>query len=237
MSMVTLNEAIRYPTHRDEWYRTIIIGGVLSIFSFLIIPILIVYGYLIRVIRARLDGKTTPPVFDEWAELLVDGVKMAIIGIVYLLIPALVAGLTIGGALLAFFTGTETGAAAGMLGLAGGFFLSSILAIIFGYVAVAAIVNFARTADIGAAFDFGTLKPILFHSDYAIAWLTAVVVMIVAGIIGGIISVIPILGFIIAAFVYFYAQVVAAGIWADGFDDAHKAVGPKGEVLGEESTA
>lgn len=232
--MSTINESIRYPMERDEWYKTIIIGGILSLFSFLIIPILLVYGFIIRVIQSRLAGQRQPPEFGDWATLLVDGVKVAIIGFVYLLIPLIVAAFTIGGALMSIATGTEAGAAVGLAGLFGGFLLSSLLVLIFGYIAVAAIVNFARTEQFGDAFDFGTIKQVIFHSDYAIAWLTAVVVLIVAGIVAGMLNIIPILGWVVAAFVYFYAQIVAAGIWADGFEAAREGADVSGHVVSDD---
>lgn len=233
-TMNDINQAIRYPMERDEWYITIVIGGILSLFSFLIIPMLLVYGFIIRVIRLRLVGEPQPPEFGDWVTLFVDGIKMAIIGLIYLLIPLIVASFTIGGALASMATGTDVGAAIGVAGFFGGFLLTLLLVLVFGYVAVAAIVNFARTDQLGDAFDFGTIKPVIFHSDYAIAWVTAVAVLIVAGIIGGALNVIPILGWIVAAFVYFYAQIVAAGIWADGFEAARGGADVDDRVAADE---
>lgn len=50
--------------------------------------------------------------------------------------------------------------------------------------------------------------------------MTAVGVFTVASIITGVLNAIPLLGGVTGAFVVFYAQIVAAYLWADGFTDA-----------------
>jgi hypothetical protein len=218
--MASLGDALEYPMEHDDWVKTLLIGGVLSIFAFLLIPIIVVYGYIVRVIRHSLDGDPRPPEFGDWGDLLVDGLKMLVILIVYMLIPAIVAAVTVGGSVAAMATGTRGGAAAGVAGLVVGFLVSFVLALAFGYVAVAAIVNFAREGSVGAAFDFDTLRPILFDSDYAVAWALSVAVFIAVGIVTGVLNIIPFIGAIIGAFVGFYAQIVAARLWADGYGAA-----------------
>ena len=228
-AMATLNESLTYPTNRDDWYRTIIIGGVLMLFSFLLIPLFLAYGYMVRVMRSRLAREPDLPEFSDWGTLLVDGVKVWIIGLVYLLIPLIVAGVTIGGSIMSMATGTESGAAIGLAGLFGGLFVSFLLAVIFWYLAVASIVNFARTDSFGAAFDVETIKSVIFNSNYATGWAIGLVVIIAAGIIGGLLNAIPLLGFIIASFIAFYALIVAAILWTDGFE-ASFARGEIGET-------
>lgn len=218
--MPPIEEAARYPMQSDDWKTTVLIGGVLVIFGVLLIPGLIVSGYAVRVIRDYLEGASSPPPFEDWGRLLVDGVQVFVIGFVYMLIPTIVAVVMIGGSIVAMATGARAGAAAGLAGFFGGFLLWFVLSLIFGYVAVAGIVNFAREERFGAAFDFGTIKDVITSGDYAMAWLLAVVVMIVAGVVVGVLNVVPFLGFIIGAFINFYALIVAATLWTDGFSDA-----------------
>jgi hypothetical protein len=221
--MTTVNEALRYPMEGDGWKKTILIGGILTIFGFLIVPLLAVYGYVIRVIRHRLDGESQPPEFGEWGELLIDGVKVLVIGIVYSIIPGLLFAVTVGGSIAAIATGSRGGAAAGAAGLTIGFLIALVLSLVFGYVAVAALVNFAAEGRIGAAFDLGTLRTVITTREYAIAWLLAVAIFVGAAVVTGLLNVIPILGAIIGAFVIFYAEVAAATLWAGGFTDAMAA--------------
>lgn len=223
--MSSLGDALRYPTEHDDWMKTILIGGVLSIFGFLLIPIIPVYGYIVRVLKRRLAGEKRPPTFDDWGELFGDGVRVLVIGIVYMLVPAIVGAVTVGGSILAMATETRGGVATGMAGLAFGFLLTFVLSLVFGYVAVAAIVTFAREDRLGAAFDFGTLRTVVFEGDYAVAWLLSIGVFIGAGVVTSVLNVVPVLGAIVGAFVVFYAQIVAANLWADGYSAALEAGG------------
>ncbi len=235
--MVGIEEALRYPMERENWYTTIVIGGILSLFSFLIIPLFLVYGYLLQVIQRRLAGQFEPPVFEEWGQLLVDGVKVWIIGLIYLLIPILIAVFTVGSALVGFVTGTEVGAAIGLAGMVVGLFVSFVLFLVFGYIAAAAIVNFAHEQEFGAAFDFASLKPILLHGDYVVGWLMAVGVLIGGGILGGFLNAVPVLGAILAAFLLFYLQVVAVGMIADGFAAAAESLALGDQAVTDEAPA
>ncbi|MFB6149135.1 MAG: DUF4013 domain-containing protein, partial [Halobacteriales archaeon] len=141
--MAAIGEALRYPLERDPWERLLLIGGVLMLFGFLFIPLLLVYGYIVRVIKDRLEGADQPPAFGEWESLLIDGLKAFLIGVVYLFIPVVVGMLTVGGSVAAIAAGGRAGAAAGVAGLVVGFGLSVVLSLIFGYVAVAALSHLA----------------------------------------------------------------------------------------------
>lgn len=220
--MTSLTDALEYPMKHDEWLKTILIGGVLSVFGFLLIPIVLVYGYIVRVLRHRFDGDPQPPTFGEWEELLVDGIQAIVIGFVYLLIPIVVGFVTVGGSIAAIATGTRGGAMAGGVGLLFGALVSFVLSLIFGYIAVAAVVNFAHEGQLGAGFDFSTLPNILFNGDYAVAWLLSVGVLIGVSIVASVLNFIPFLGSIIGAFLFFYAQIVAAHLWVSGYSAARE---------------
>ena len=225
------NEIITYPMEQDDWIKTVLIGGVLVFFGFLLIPLFIAYGYIVRTIQDTLAGGVEPPVFDEWGKLLVDGIQAWVISIVYLLIPLVVAGVTIGGAIAAMATGGQTGAAAGAGGLFVGLTVSGLLAIVFGYLAVVAIVNFAKEEQFSAAFDFETIKTVAVDREYAIAWLVSIVILIVASFV----SAIPLIGWILAPFAGFYAAVIAANLWAGGFTQAIRPKGGLSRSSDEES--
>jgi hypothetical protein len=229
---MNLDEAVRYPTRSDSWIKTVLIGGVLIFLGFLLVPLFLVYGYIVRSIGAVLADDPSPPEFDEWGELFVDGALAWIISIVYLLVPLLVAGFTVGGSIAAVATGSEIGAAAGAGGLLVGLTISTILSLAFGYLAVVAIVNFAREGQFGAAFDLDVIKTVALDRDYAIAWLVSVGVFLIAGVV----SSIPFVGWIITPFVSFYAAIVAADLWAGGFTRALESVDDIARHRNEEPT-
>lgn len=205
-----------YPMERDDWLKTVLIGGVLTFFGFLLIPLFVVYGYVVETIRTSIDGERAPPAFEDWGSLLVDGLKAWVIGLVYLLVPAVVAWVTVGGAFVAMATGGRAGAAAGVAGLVGGLVLSGVLALLFGYVGVAGLVNFAHERRFGAAFDIGAIRDVVLSVDYAVAWLISVALFVV----GGIVASIPLVGFVLGPFVWFYVAVVAGRLWAGAYVDA-----------------
>lgn len=229
---MNLDEAVRYPTRSDSWIKTVLIGGVLIFLGFLLVPLFLVYGYIVRSIGAVLADDPSPPEFDEWGELFVDGALAWIISVVYLLVPLLVAGFTVGGSIAAVATGSEIGAAAGAGGLLVGLTISTILSLAFGYLAVVAVVNFAREGQFGAAFDLDVIKTVALDRDYAIAWLVSVGVFLIAGVV----SSIPFVGWIITPFVSFYAAIVAADLWAGGFTRALESVDDIARHRNEEPT-
>lgn len=214
-----INRVVTYPMESDDWMKTLVVGGVLVFFGFLLIPLFVAYGYVVRAMRHSLDEQPEPPVFDDWGELLVDGVKAWGISLVYMLVPLVVAGLTIGGSIAAMATGNEAAAAAGFGGLWIGFLLSALLALVFGYFAVVAVLNFADTGRFGAGFEFETIKTVALDREFAVAWLVSIAMFVVASIVGAI----PLIGWVIGPFASFYAAVVAANLWAGGFSQATDA--------------
>ncbi|MHC3379977.1 DUF4013 domain-containing protein [Haloarcula sp. H-GB5] len=222
--MDSLEDTLRYPMEDDEWTTTVLIGGVLSLLSFLVVPAILVYGYLVQAVRERADGATQPPAFEDWGELLVDGVKAWVIGIVYMLVPLVVFGVTVGGSLVAMATGTRAGAGAGLAGLFGGLAISFVLSLVFGYVATAAIIHFACTGEFGAGFDFGTLRKLVLSPEYATPWLVSIALFIAVNVVVNLLNVIPFIGSLIAVilspFATFYVLVVATDLWAGGYNAA-----------------
>lgn len=217
----------------DDWHETVLIGGVLTFLGFLVVPLFLVSGYLVRAIRANLDGELEPPAFGNWGELLADGVKGVIIGVVYMLVPLVVMSVTAGRAMMAMAGGGDAGAAVGIGGMMVGMLLTFVLSLLFGYLSVVGIVNFAREERFGAAFDTDVLRDVGFDTSFAVPYLVSVGVLLVAGMVASI----PVIGFLLGAFVSFYALIVAARLWADGFDEALGTSGSKRRKDLEETVA
>lgn len=217
--MTGFEDALTYPMESDDWVKTVLIGGILSILGFLIVPLFIVYGYLVRAIRANLAGEPEPPAFGDWGELLVEGLKATVIGFVYMLVPLAAMAITMGGAVMAMATGSEAGAAAGFGGIMVGSLLTFVLMLLFGYLATVALVNFAREARLGAAFDVNVIKNVGLSRAFAVPWLLSIAVFMGAVLL----NVVPLIGTLLAVFANFYALIVASVLWADGFDNARRA--------------
>jgi hypothetical protein len=215
-----LEEAINYPRSGEDAFRTIIIGGILLLFGWLIIPALLVLGYGVRVFRSTFAGEEVPPEFDEWGEMFVDGVKAFVIGFVYLLIPAIIVGISFGGVIASALAGNGEVGVGAISGAFVGFSLAFILSLIAWYALPAAIANFVRRDRMGAAFSWADLRHVLFSGTYAKAWLFALAVFIGGGIVAGVVNIVPLIGFVVAAFVNFYVIIAADRLYAQGFDDA-----------------
>ena len=232
---MNVNEIITYPMERDSWMKTVLIGGVLVLFGFLLVPLFAVYGYLVETIRASTAGRPEPPAFDDWGTLLVEGAQAWVISVVFLFVPLAVAAVFVGGSALAVATGGDAGAAVGVGGLFAGLTLSALLTLVFGYLAIIGIVNFAREGRFAAGFDVDVIKTVALNREYAIPWLASVAVIVAVGFVG----MIPLVGWLLAPFAGFYGAVVAANLWAGGFAavvDSTVRLSRPGEGSGEDTT-
>lgn len=196
-----IGDAINYPTQRDDWLETILIGGGLSIFSMVpfvgIIGALIINGYSVRVLRSAAKDEDTPPVFDEWAELLVDGLKYVGISIIYILIPLIISMM-----LLFFMLSLES-----IIGV-----LIALLPLIFGlYLLPAALTNFALTDSIDNALDISTITDAAFTGQYFAAIVLAAFIGFVLGLIGSLFTVL-----LVGFGILFYQAIVVHYIFARG---------------------
>lgn len=212
-----LEEAINYPRESDDVVKTIVIGSVLTLLSFLIVPIFFLLGYYQRILRASMNDEELP-VFDEWGDLFVEGLKAFVVVFLYLLVPLIVLGFSAASAFGAVLSG-DVNAISGSL-LAGavlGTLLAGLLTLVFWYAIPAALANLARTDSISSAFAWSELKGVLFDSEYAVAWALALGVLIVAGIVAGVFNLVP-LGFIIAIPVNFYGAMVAFNLYGRGVE-------------------
>lgn len=222
--MSSIEDAVTYPMERDDWIVTVLIGGALSLLSVLLIPLFLVAGYIVRTIRANLDGEPEPPEFGDWGELFAEGFKATVIGFVYMLVPLIVMTFTVGASMMAIATGGDAGAAAGIGGMMLGMLVSFVLFVVFGYLSAVALVNFAREERFGAAFDLDVIRDVAFDADFAVPYLLSIAVFVAASLV----NVVPFVGSLVAVFASFYAAIVAANLWAGGFTQALDGDEPQG---------
>jgi hypothetical protein len=68
--------------------------GLLSFFSVLIIPAIFFYGYNYRVVKlstqSMINGEDVPPEFSEFKRMFIDGLKYIIVNLAYIIIPLLI---------------------------------------------------------------------------------------------------------------------------------------------------
>lgn len=212
------DDAIRYPKRGTDPARTILIGGVLTLLSVLVVPAALLTGYVVRVVRSVEAGEEEPPAFDEWGDLLVEGAKGMAVVVAYVLVPAAVLGAVV---VVGAVVGTRVGTAIALLGA----LVTLPLLLAAWYVGSAGFLNFAVTGRLRSAFEFDTLRPVLTSGTFATAWLLGLGVVVLGGVVAGAIGAIPVVG-LLGAFVGFYATVAAAYCYARGFAAATPVESP-----------
>jgi hypothetical protein len=157
---VDIGKSFTFVFEDDQWIVKILIGAASlalgALFSWmLLIPLIVAFallaGYSVeivrRVIRGELDGL---PEWDNWVDLLIDGLKVMVIGIVYAL-PILILSLCLGVPI-----GSLNQDAAGVSALLSTCLscIALLYAIALSLVYPAAIAFFADEGDMAAAFRF-----------------------------------------------------------------------------------
>lgn len=195
-----IGDAISYPTQREDWIEIILIGGILFIIS--AVPFLgligtsILAGYYVRVLRSTATDEEVLPIFDEWAELFIDGLKYIAISLIYSLIPFI---LTL---LVLLILGIDP--IISMLVA----YLPELVAV---YLLPAALTNFALTDSVDAAFDISTITDAAFTSEYFVAIVFSIFTGIILGLIGGLFTVV-----LVGFGVLFYMAIVVHYLVARG---------------------
>jgi hypothetical protein len=218
-----LSDALSFPRRGDDWLSTLLVGGILTILGFLLLPAFVLQGYLVRVLNAAARGERTPPSFTQWGTLLVDGVKVFVVNLVYGLFALVPFVLLFGGLLVAVPSDPvpmepattpppPPGSASGLVIVVLLVAVVAVVTLLLTYLVPAALANFAIEGRLGAAFALRTIVSGAFTSDYAVAWVLALVVGIVGVLVGAALSAV-----VVGVFVFFYVQVVFYYLVGRGF--------------------
>jgi hypothetical protein len=209
-----VSDAIKYPS--SNWKKVIILG-IFFILSIIIIGIFFVAGYFLRIIKSTIAGYDELPEFDDWGSMFVDGLKVFVVSIIYMIIPIIVIGVGIVASIASLgatstSTYTDPTAFLAVLGVTG--IIGVILVILFGIITYIAIANMALYDEIGAAFRFGEILDkikMIGWGKYIVWYIVMWIVGIIGGLIAGILNIIPLIGTIIALLVvYPYIEMVFA---------------------------
>ena len=200
-----IGNAVRYPF--SDWKKFLLLGiltvftGLTSIFQslglknivltlFSLIALVLVYflisGYQYRIIKSSLNDVEVPPEFNNWLDMFIDGIKVTIVTIIYLLPSIFIIGFIAG--ILIFSVGN----------------LSALIFILIAILYIIIIVPISRMAiaymadnggKLGAAFRFreilnkissnGWMKFILWYIVTGIIFLIIIIVgSVVTSVIG-----------------------------------------------------
>lgn len=89
----SLRSLIKFPFRGPDWQRRLIIGAGLVLIPLLIpiplirwLPSILLSGYILKVMRQAIKGEElTLPAWEDWGELTLDGLRVTLVNLVYLL--------------------------------------------------------------------------------------------------------------------------------------------------------
>ena len=189
-------------------------------------------GYILKVYR----GEKPAPEVTDWGTLFVDGIKYAIVSLVWAIPLLIIFFVLIGAALWSFINVTAVSvsgsqASSGNPALFMGAFglylvvviIVAILTLVFSTIGV---IRFARTGSMGEAFNFREISATIGKigwGSYIVALVILIAVMIVVEIVLTILGMIPVLGIIIQLIFFAPVMIFEARYLSQVYDAAGPA--------------
>ncbi|MGH9458551.1 MAG: DUF4013 domain-containing protein [Thermoanaerobaculia bacterium] len=198
-----------------DWLKKILIGGLVSLLSIVLIGIFFIFGYSARLVRNVVAGSPRPlPEWDRWGEDFAEGAKLFFIMVIYYIPVIVIFGIGIGGA--AAIGGLEqeaggTGAAGGVMA-SGTMCLGWVVLLVLAILLPAALLRAIMHQSFGAAFQFGAVFS--FIGSNAVNYLLSIVVYLVGSFIAQFGVILLCVGLL---FTSFWAQVITAYAFADTY--------------------
>jgi hypothetical protein len=189
-----IGKAFTYVFDDKDWIKKVLIGGIVTI-----IPIvnLIAVGYGLRVLKNVSRGDDQPlPEWDDWGGDFVKGILVAVAGFIYSL-PAIIV-VSFASIILALFSDVSGNLGFAEICLGGIQCLAALWAIAVGLWMPAATIQYATSDEFGAFFRFGDIWALI--SGNLGAYGTAILTAIIAGIVGGLGTILCVVGVIFTAF-------------------------------------
>lgn len=161
-----------------------------------IIPIVdfIMFGYLMEIFR----GARAAPELDDYGRLFIDGLKLFVVALIYWIPIIIVAVIFFGGSMMLMLSGSQSAAMAGFGGIALGGLLIFVLSIVIGLFAAMGVIRLARTDSIGEAFNFSAILAHIGRIGWGPYVIALVVLWVVLAVINVVLSIIPIIGWLIS---------------------------------------
>jgi hypothetical protein len=227
-------KSFTYVFDDERWVTKLLIAaGILLVgvlLGILIIPAILagalLAGYGVEITRRVIRGQSPIlPEWDNWGDLIVDGLKVWVIGIVYAL-PIILVSLCLGtpAAIIA-----DDAPEFSQLISAFSSCINLLWGVVMAFFMPAAVARFVAKDDLGAAFQFGDVFNLV-RDNFATYLLVAIMTW-VAGFIGGLGVIICGLGWLVTAP---YASFVTSYLYGQGYLEA---TGPVVQPILEEEIA
>ncbi|BDZ70072.1 DUF4013 domain-containing protein [Methanobacterium petrolearium] len=206
--------SFKYPL--SNWKRFLLFGLIVLIYELpvqiiskysnvllysllLIIPVIIAYflmmGYQLQVIGRSIKREDEIPALNKWSQMFIDGLKVFIVSFIYGIGPAIV--LVFG--LVLILTGSTVAKVIGAIVL----MIAFLLFIVAYLILMMALPNMAYYGDTSAGLRLGEIyRKIkkIGRLEYVLIFIILMIVVVLLAFAAGFISLIPIIGSVIASF-------------------------------------
>jgi len=206
-----------------EWGRWVIlfVMTIIQSITFSIVPLF--NGYIFRIWQ----GADPAPDVDQWKKLFVDGWRVNIVAIIYMIPVIIVAVLAMGPGLMQMISGSimedPTVAMAGLMSMGLGLVVVIIVAIIVEIFMLTGVVRFAKMDSIAEAFSFGEIAGHIKKigwGHYIVALIILWIVMVIMSFIAALFMIISIPGWIIYLFLMVPIAIFGARYLVDLYESA-----------------
>ena len=147
------SNALKYPLTD---FKKVLILGILTILSSLIIPGFLVLGYIFKIIKSTMKDSSELPNFNQWTSMFIDGLKVFVLFFIYSIIPCILILIGIWGAILPMLTVPGAGSllnsplSLNMLGSITS--IGLILLVVSSFIIPVALANMVYQGKLAAAF-------------------------------------------------------------------------------------
>jgi len=227
-----IGKAFTFVFEDEDWVVKVLIGmGILVagiVLFWLVIPAilaaLLLGGYSLEITRRVIRGDDEVlPAWDDWGQLIINGLQVAIIGLVYAL-PMIVVGVC-AGVPMGWITENSEGAAAFVSFVLGCF--NFLWSIVLSLTLPAAIGKFAAEGELASAFRFGEVLALI--RDNLTTYVITAVMVWVTSIISGLGLLFCFIG---VFFTGVYAELVNGHLYGQAY---RKATGQTSLAVPEEA--
>jgi len=167
----------------EKWVKWILL-----LVCTIIFPLLC--GYLLEIFR----GKKPAPELNDWVKLFIDGLQYLVIAIIYMIPVVIVFCIFLLPLIPAIISGSPQALALAFGAVMGGSIIAIILAFILSLFSIIGVIRFARTAEMGEAFNFNAILATIGKIGWVSYIISLIVLVVVVAIVAGILSLIPIVG-------------------------------------------
>jgi hypothetical protein len=209
---------IKYPL-TGEADRRLIIGGLLTAGSILVIPLVAVIGYYIECISTTIEGDDVAPElsFDALGPLLKQGSVAGAIIFAYFIAGVAIVGIGIGGGYVAAFTNDVSNTQLTLLVLLGSVVI--LIGLLLLATIPAALTNYATSGRFRDAFRISKTISHVVSINYLLTTILIAGIASIGGMVGAILIFIPIIGPVASSMLQFPITMLMARFYGISYRD------------------